>query len=368
MFRAVVENAREQSAKLTFLVFGHRLSTIQAVVAASGSTSRQMVKFAKNVTTQSQVLVHGLVKKPPETIKSATIGHLEIHVTRLFVIARAEAPLPVQVEDCERPLPEEPAEETVKADAATGDAVQEKQGSLGKEAQKEEGRPIVALNTRLNNRTIDLRAKLNLAIFGIKDGVVSLFSDFLRSKGFVGVQTPRLLGAASEGGSAVFKVQYFERNAFLAQSPQLYKQMLIAAQFERVFEVGPIFRAENSNTARHLTEFTGLDLEMAFEEHYHEVVDMIEELMLFIFRGLRERYRKETDLVQKTYHVDEFKIPEKGKVPRIPFWEGVKMLRNSGVEISDLDDLRYVFSLRTLMSQPNAKDRLDMHCRYQTPS
>lgn len=319
IFRAVVENAREQSAKLTFLVLGHKLSNIQAVVAASDTLSRQMVKFAKNITSQSQVLVHGLVKMPKEPVKSCTIGHLEIHVQRLFVIARADAPLPVQVDDCERPLPDENATDDAKQD---------------------DGRPIVSLNTRLNNRSIDLRAKLNQSIFLIKDGVVDLFSTFLRERGFVGVQTPKLLGAATEGGASVFPVQYFGTKGFLAQSPQFYKQMLIAAQFERVFEVGPVFRAENSNTNRHLTEFSGLDLEMAFEEHYHEVVGVLEDLMLFIFNGLRKRYARETDIVQKTYHVEPFKLPESGKVPRLHFAEGVKMLREAGVEIGDYDDLR----------------------------
>lgn len=326
-FRAVVENAREQGAKLTFMVFGHRLNNIQGVVAASETMSRQMVKFAKNITSQSQVLVHGIVKKPREPVKSTTIGHLEIHVTRLFVISRAEATLPIQVEDCERPLPEE-------SSVATREAQRQEQPQ-----GKDEGRPIVALSTRLNNRTIDLRAKLNVAIFTIKDGITDLFCAFLRKRSFVGVQTPKLLGAATEGGSMVFPVKYFERNAFLAQSPQFHKQMLIAAQFERVFEVGPVFRAENSNTARHLTEFVGLDLEMAFEEHYHEVVDLLEELMIFIFRGLQERYAKETDLVRRTYHVEPFKLPANGKIPRLHFAEGVKMLRDAGVEIGDFDDL-----------------------------
>ncbi|KAB8356329.1 hypothetical protein FH972_023913 [Carpinus fangiana] len=321
-FRAVVENAREQSAKLTFLVLGHKLDTIQAVVAASDTLSRQMVKFAKNITSQSQVLVHGRVTQPKDEVKSTTIGTLEIQVTKLFVIARAETPLPIQVEDCERPLPED----------GTSDAQAQK-------PEEEAGRPIVALNTRLNNRTIDLRAKLNLSIFTIKDGVVALFSEFLRERGFLGIQTPKMLGAASESGASVFEIKYFNTKAYLAQSPQLHKQMLIAAQFERVFEVGPVFRAENSNTARHLTEFTGLDLEMAFEEHYHEVVALLEELMLYIFNGLRTRYARETELVRRTYRVEEFKLPEAGKVPRIPFSEGVKMLREAGVEIGDYDDI-----------------------------
>lgn len=333
-FRAVVENAREQSAKLAFLVLGHRLNTIQAVVAASDTLSRQMVKFASRVPAQSQVLCHGIVRAPKELVKSATISHLEIHVTRLFVIARADAQLPIQVEDCERPLPRE---DTIAAGT---------DGADGKRDEVADGRPIVALSTRLDNRSIDLRAKLNLAIFRIKDGVVALFSDFLRSRGFVGVQTPKMLGGASESGASVFKVQYFERSAFLAQSPQLHKQMLIAAQFERVFEVGPVFRAENSNTARHLTEFTGLDLEMAFEEDYHEVVTLLEELMLHIFAGLQERYAREGDLVRRTYAVEPFALPAAGKVPRLTFAEGVAMLREANatlkdptLDIGDFDDL-----------------------------
>ncbi|KAL9055741.1 MAG: hypothetical protein Q9162_003377 [Coniocarpon cinnabarinum] len=320
VFRATVENAREQSAKLTFLVLGHKLDTIQAVVAASESTSRQMVKYAKNITQQSQVVVHGLVKKPKDLVKSCTIGWLEIHVERLFVIARAETPLPVQVEDCERALPEEDA--TAAA------------------ANDESGRPLVGLATRLNNRTIDLRSKLNTAIFLIKDGVADLFTSFLHERKFISTHTAKLLGAATEGGASVFPVKYFERSAFLAQSPQFYKQMLVAAQFERVMEIGPVFRAENSNTGRHLTEFTGLDLEMAFEEHYHEVVDLLEELMLHIFHGLRERYSKETELVRKTYNIEEFRLPAKGqKAPRLHYSEGVSMLRGAGQEMDDFDDL-----------------------------
>ncbi|GAB7359636.1 hypothetical protein MBLNU230_g6818t1 [Neophaeotheca triangularis] len=317
VFRAVVENARSQSAKLGFLVFRQGMATIQAVVAASETLSRQMVKFSSSIPAESIVLVHALVKKPLEPVKSTTIQHLEVHVKKLYIVAKADAMLPMQVEDAERPIPGEGDQEENAAD----------------------GRPIVTLNTRLNNRVIDLRGKHNHAIFTIKDGVTALFQEFLRGRGFIGAQTPRLLGAASEGGSSVFPVSYFATKAFLAQSPQLYKQMLIASRFERVMETGPIFRAENSNTARHLTEFTGLDLEMAFEEDYHEVVSLIEELMLFIFNGLRTRYKKETDLVCSIYHVEPFALPSAGNVPRIPFPEGIAMLREDGVEIGDFDDL-----------------------------
>ena len=227
----------------------------------------------------------------------------------------------MQIEDAERPLPSE---------------------GLGNEDEKtaaDEGRPLVGLNTRLNNRTLDLRAKINHCIFIIKSGVCELFQEFLRGKSFVMTQTPKLQGAASESGSNVFEVKYFDRSAVLAQSPQWYKQMLVASRFPRVMEIGPVFRAENSNTARHLTEFTGLDLEMEFQENYHEVMGLLEDLMLFIFKELNVRYKKETELVRSAYHVEDFKLPESGKVPRIPFVEGIKMLREAGEELGDYDDL-----------------------------
>ncbi len=135
----------------------------------------------------------------------------------------------------------------------------------------------------------------------------------------------------------MFRLDYFQRSCFLAQSPQLYKQMAIQGRFPRVMEVGPVFRAEKSFTARHLTEFTGLDLEMEIEEDYHEVVDLLEMLMLFIFRGLNERYSKETELIGKVYPVQPFKLP--ANVPRLSFAEGIKILREAGESIGDYDDL-----------------------------
>ena len=120
--------------------------------------------------------------------------------------------------------------------------------------------------------------------------------------------------------------------------------MLIASRFERVFEVGPVFRAENSNTSRHLTEFTGLDMEMAFEEDYHEVMDVLEDLMLYIFNGLRSRYAHESELVRGVYGVEDFKLPEKGRIPRIAYTAGITMLRQTGEAIGDYDDLRYVLT------------------------
>ncbi|KJY02110.1 aspartyl-trna synthetase like protein [Zymoseptoria brevis] len=316
IFRATVNNARNQSAKLSFLQFSQGSNTIQAVVAQSEKLSKQMVKFAGGIPTESEVVVHGTLQKPFEPVKSTTIQNLEVHITKLYILCKADAQLPLQVADAEGRIPAE-----------------------GEENAVQDGKPIVSLNTRLNNRTIDLKANLNHAIFTIKYGVQKLFTEFLDERGFLGMNTPRMLGAATEGGSSVFEIKYFNDKAYLAQSPQLYKQMMIASRFERVMEIGPIFRAENSNTARHLTEFTGLDLEMAFEEDYHEVVTLLESLMLHIFNGLRTKYKKQTDLVRTVYQVEEFKLPPPGKVPRLHFKEGIAMLREAGEELNDFDDL-----------------------------
>ena len=130
------------------------------------------------------------------------------------------------------------------------------------------------------------KSPVNQAIFRINPAVCSLFRQALLSKGFIEIHSTRFKESGTKYGPAVFKVDYFRHPAFLAQSPQLAKQMAIAPDMKRVFEIGLVFRAENSNTHRHLTEFTGLDLEMAIENHYHEVVDVIDEVILTTFRGL----------------------------------------------------------------------------------
>ena len=161
----------------------------------------------------------------------------------------------------------------------------------------------------------------------------------MRTTGFRKVQTPKLVGAATEGGSNVFSLNYFGSPAFLSQSPQFFKQMLISSDFERVFEVGPVFRAENSNTPRHLTEFTGLDFEMRIYKSWTEVVDVAEDLMLFIFRGLQERCERERRVVQHDYpEAGNFQLPE-GKAPRLRFAEGIKMLNEAGIEVSAEEDI-----------------------------
>ncbi|KAF2861457.1 aspartyl-tRNA synthetase [Piedraia hortae CBS 480.64] len=318
IFQAQVDNARSQSANLAFVIFKDQGETLQAVVAKSETISKQMVKFSSGIPAESVVLVHATITKPQDPVKSCSIQTIEAHVKKIFVTSKADVQLPLQVADSEQPVYAEGEEPSQEEEAA---------------------RPIVGLAVRLNNRVIDLRARQNQAIMTVRHGVKRLFREFFEARNFQEIETPKLLGASSEGGANVFEVTYFNKKAYLAQSPQLYKQMLIAAGKPGVFEIGPVFRAENSNTARHLTEFVGLDMEMPFVNNYHEVVSLLEELMLFIFNGLGKRYSKAVEVVRSVYNVPEFKLPEAGKVPRLAFSEGIQMLREAGEKIEDYEDL-----------------------------
>ncbi|XP_059136182.1 aspartate--tRNA ligase, cytoplasmic [Peromyscus eremicus] len=182
-----------------------------------------------------------------------------------------------------------------------------------------------------------LQTSTSQAIFRLQSGICHLFRETLINKGFVEIQTPKIISAASEGGANVFTVSYFKNNAYLAQSPQLYKQMCICADFEKVFCIGPVFRAEDSNTHRHLTEFVGLDIEMAFNYHYHEVVEEIADTLVQIFKGLQERFQTEIQTVSKQFPCEPFKFLE--PTLRLEYCEALAMLREAGVEMGDEEDL-----------------------------
>lgn len=135
----------------------------------------------------------------------------------------------------------------------------------------------------MNNRVIDLRVPANQALMRLQSAVGFLFREFLYTKDFIEIHSPKLIGGTSEGGANVFRLKYFDQEACLAQSPQLYKQMVLCGDMQRVFEIGPVFRAEDSNTNRHLCEFTGLDIEMVFKEHYFEILDLLADMLVHIF-------------------------------------------------------------------------------------
>lgn len=310
VFRARVHNSRQQSASMLFLAFRQQDATIQGLLKANGdSVSKPMVKWASSLSLESIVLVHGTVRKVDALVNSATVQDVEIAINKIYLVSGTPAQLPLLIEDASR--------SDAEAEAS--------------------GLPVVNLDTRLDARVIDLRTSTNHCIFEIQSGICALFREYLSERGFREVHSPKLIGTPSEGGANVFEVSYFKTKAYLAQSPQFYKQQLIAADFERVFEIAPVFRAENSNTHRHMTEFVGLDMEMAIDEHYHEAVHMLADMLIFIFTQLKVRYAKEIAQIRKQYPVEEFLIPE--KMVKIHYKDAVDMLNANGKTQGAYEDL-----------------------------
>jgi aspartyl-tRNA synthetase len=301
--------------KQCFFVLRQQHYSVQCLVAVSQTVSKSMVRFVAAITKESIIDVEGVVRAVPSRIESCSQQEVEIHVEKTFVISSSEARLPLQIEDASRP------------EVETVESVTESEGLNIRVNQ----------DTRLDNRVLDLRTPTSQAIFRLEAGVGKLFRDSLESRGFVEIHTPKIISAASEGGANVFEVTYFKGSAYLAQSPQLYKQMAIAADFDRVYTVGAVFRAEDSNTHRHLCEFVGLDFEMAFNYHYHEVLEVIGSLFVDIFKGLQSKFADEIAAVGRQYPAEPFKFLEPSL--RLEFAEGVAMLREAGIEMGDEEDL-----------------------------
>ena len=189
------------------------------------------------------------------------------------------------------------------------------------------------LDTRMDYRFLDLRNEKNSLMFKVQSCLVEAMRDYLYKQGFDEIHTPKLIGAASESGSDVFEVKYFKGKAFLAQSPQFYKQMAIAAGMEKVFEVGPVFRAENSNTNRHATEFTGFDLEFSYIDSYEDVMEIEEDILIAALTKVKEKYGNE---IKKEYNMEVI-VPTK-PFPRIKLQDLYKELNSRyGYEIPTTD-------------------------------
>ncbi len=301
-FKARIHHIRNVSAKLAFILLRQREDTIQGVLAVrEGAISEQFVRWAEHLHSESLVHVRGVVRKAPEQIKSCSIHDLELVIESVHVFVPVEQPLSIDVYGIDQV---EEDEETHKK-------------HLG-----------ASMRVRNENRIIFLRTPVMQSVLRIRSTVCNLFRSALLNQDFIEIQTPKLQPAATESGAEVFKVQYFGRTAFLAQSPQLAKQMAISADFGRVFEIGPVFRAENSNTHRHLTEYTGLDLEMEIQNDYHEALDVIDEMLKNIFKGVYARHRKELDVIKSRFPHEDLVWLE--KTPRLTFKEGIELLNSSG--------------------------------------
>ncbi len=188
------------------------------------------------------------------------------------------------------------------------------------------------LDTRLDNRFIDLRKSDVQSIFQIRSAVIGSVHETLRSMDFYEVHTPKLIGTSSEGGTDVFKLGYFDRDAYLAQSPQLYKQMLMSSGFDRVYEIAWYFRAEEHNTRRHLNESTAVDVEMAFIENEEDVMRVLETLVSSMWTRAGDQINALKTL-DKSLEVPS--IP----FPRVTYDEALSLLSDHNCEVEWGEDL-----------------------------
>ena len=168
-----------------------------------------------------------------------------------------------------------------------------------------------SLETKLSLRPISLRNVRERAKFKIPEGIVRGFRDYLLSRDFTEIRTPKIVARGAEGGSNVFKLEYFNKKAELGQSPQFYKQTMVGV-YDRVFEAAPVFRAEKHNTTRHLNEYTSLDFEMGYIDSFRDVMDMETGMLQYVMKLLEQDYKKELDMLAVT-------LPEVGRIPAVRF-------------------------------------------------
>ncbi len=269
-----------------FIVLRDRSGMLQCVVKKN--MNPEAYAEARELGSEDVVAVKGKIVE-----SKASLGGREVVVDKMAVLARAEKPLPIDPHDWSR----------------------------------------TSLSKRLDWRFLDLRDSRNTLIFRITDETVNALRGFYRERGFLEIFTPKIVAEATEGGAEVFPVIYFEKNAFLAQSPQLYKQMMMAAGFEKVFEVGPAYRAEKHHTTRHLTEYESIDIEMSFIEDHEDVMKTVEEAVIFAIRSVGEKFSEE---IRRVFG-KELRVPR--RVPRITLREAHKMLEKAGHKQPDPMDL-----------------------------
>lgn len=301
-FTARIHHVRPMSSKLAFVIFRDQIDLIQGVLAyREGEISENFVRWAEHLTSEGLVHVTGQLQKPPEPVTGCSVRELEVRIDSMHLVVPVKEHLPV--------------------DVFTIDRVEEDQETHRVEA-------MASTRVRVGNRLAFLRTPTAQSVFRINSTICSVFRSVLEKHDFIEIHTPKLMPAATESGAEVFRVNYFGRTAFLAQSPQLSKQLSISADFGRVFEIGPVFRAEDSNTHRHLTEYTGLDLEMSINSDYHEAMRIIDDLMKSIFEGVYSRCRKEIDIVKTRFpHEDLVWLDE---TPILTFKQAIDLLNESG--------------------------------------
>lgn len=193
------------------------------------------------------------------------------------------------------------------------------------------GRLESNIDTRLNHRALDMRNQKTASIFKLRHHVLASLRNTLTEKKFIEITTPKIIGSASEGGADLFSLEYFGKKAYLAQSPQLYKEQMTIG-LERVFEISNFYRAEKSHTGRHLSEFTSVDIEAAFMD-YNDVMDVLEDLMMNVYKFTSENCKKEQEEIGH-----EIEVP-KSPFDRITYSQAIDEVKSSGEKVEFGDDL-----------------------------
>ena len=274
-----IEDVRD-IGKLAFVTIRDVTGACQAIVTGDS------VPAAAQAPRQSSVIVAGIVQK-----SKAKDFPVEVKVSEFTILTKAVHPLPI-----------DPT-----------------------------GRVESAIDKRLDARALDLRTPKIAAMFRLRSAGLKTVRDTLRSDGFIEVNTPKIIGSASEGGANLFGFEYFKKKAYLAQSPQLYKEQLTLG-LDRVFEIGPYFRAENSHTVRHLTEFTSIDIEAAFLD-YEDVMDIVERVVKNVASEFQQNHKNDLQLagIKDGVSID--------KIDRLTYEQCLEELAKEGEKLQFGDDL-----------------------------
>lgn len=283
-------HVRRDHGKIIFVDLRDRSGIIQTVIIPDYAETHETAK-----TLRSEFVVEfiGKVKERPMSAKNekSPVGSVEVEVEKIVVISKPEGELPVDI-----------SEETLN----------------------------LQLETLLNYRTLDLRNEKIKSIFKVYGEVLKAYEDVMRSDEFQEIKTPKIVNAATEGGANFFKIKYFERDAYLAQSPQFYKQAGVGI-FERVFEIGSVFRAEPHYTTRHVNEYIGMDAEMGFIESFEDVMNELEKTMHHIMKCVKKNCKNDLE----KYGAE---IPADKPIPRIKLSDALAILKKEyGKEVENED-------------------------------
>src|SRR3989344_4181029 len=272
--------------KIKFLILRDRTGDMQTI-AFKGTTEEDSFASLDGVTNESVVEIVGIPKKNKESRWG-----MEVVIKRIELVSASATPLPID--------------------------------------NSEKG--LTHIDKRIDHRFLDTRNLKRQAIFKVRGKIAKILTNFFDSKGFTNINTPKITTIGVESGAELFILDYFGKPAYLAQSPQIYKQMFVVGGFERVYELGPVFRAEKSHTTRHLTEFTGVDFEMGFIDDVDDVMDLIEEMFVDLMSALPKEAVDELTTLGV-----ELDVPK--KIPRITMEEAKKMLAKKGKKYKDDEDL-----------------------------